>query len=202
VPFNTLRHLQGFFQGLPVCGSIILVPPDALGHFLIQSLSRGQIGFRARKFLGELLGKMALPTPRSTGNKNHLFIHKSFLPQRTQRSQKFKCDKGNEIKPILPETNLNSETHDSLFFIPSVPSVFSVADYNKKPQPLGGKSWGLIDLIKYPPFPAEGLRDQSGLGRFPGLRLPNPHAFPGFFAQWLKPLRVLGVGCRVSGFSL
>jgi hypothetical protein len=65
-------------------------------------------------------------------------------------------------------------------------AVFSVADYNKKPQPLRGKSWGLVDLIKYPPFPAEGLRDQSELGRFPGLRLPNPHAFPDFFAQWLK----------------
>ena len=56
---------------------------------------------------------------------------------------------------------------------------------NKRPQLLGGKSWGLIDLIKYPPFPAEGLRDQSELSRFPGLRLPNPHAFPDD-VQWLK----------------
>jgi hypothetical protein len=65
-------------------------------------------------------------------------------------------------------------------------SALSAVNENKKPQPLRGKSWGLIDLIKYPPLPAEGLRDQSELGRFPGLRLPNPHAFPGFFTQWLK----------------
>jgi hypothetical protein len=78
--FQALGHPQGLFQWLPVCGSILLVPPDALGHFLIQSLSRGQIGFRAGKLLGELLGKMALPTPRPTGYKNYLFIHKSFSP--------------------------------------------------------------------------------------------------------------------------
>ena len=55
----------------------------------------------------------------------------------------------------------------------------------KNPNLLGGESWGLIGLIKYPPFPAEGLRDQSELSRFPGLRLPNPHAFPDY-VQWLK----------------
>jgi hypothetical protein len=63
-----------------------LVPPDALGHFLVQSLGRSQIGFGAGKFLGELLGKITFPAPRPTRYKDDLLIHKDYLPQRTQRS--------------------------------------------------------------------------------------------------------------------
>ena len=70
-------------------------------------------------------------------------------------------------------------------------SAFSAVNENKKPQPLRGKSWGLIDPIKYPPFPAEGLRDQSELERFPGLRLPNPHAFPDFSSSGWKKLSAI-----------
>jgi hypothetical protein len=83
----------------------------------------------------------------------------------------------------LETRNLNPKLYYILFF--SVTSGSSVANEIKKPQPSWGESWGFINSIRYPPFPAKGLRDQSELSRFPGLRLPNSHAFPDN-VQWLK----------------
>jgi len=48
-----------------------------------------------------------------------------------------------------------------------------------------------------PPFPSKGLRYKSKPGRFPGLRLPTPHAFP----DWLVPSPVAEKSFQRSAFS-
>lgn len=84
----------------------------------------------------------------------------------------------------------------------SIPhSPFYIPHFNKKPQPSWGRKLGSREP-NCPPFPAEGLRDQSKSDRFPGSRLPTLHAFPGN-TQWLeKRLMAYGGGLKAKFFRV